>query len=146
MTQEILKADIRFRNRLFTGYAIAVAMLILIPWQFGGDLWGLFLAARNSTKLFVAETVGIGMLLAFIPPALFLIRHGRRTLREGKYPHSGMKVIYDTRVESGRKARTRGHLFSILGVACVTLVLLGSAATHFIFYKFKTDPQFFQRR
>jgi hypothetical protein len=142
---ETMPADLKFRHRLFTGYAIALAMGILLPWRFGGDLLGLFLSATVRTKLFVAESVGILLLLAFIPPSLYLVHHGRKTLREGRYPNSGMKVIYDTRIQRGSKAKRKGHTLSALGVACITLVLLGSAATHFIFYKFKTDPLYVQR-
>jgi len=142
---EIVKADLKFRKRLFAGYAIALALMVALPWQFGGDLWSLFLSARNATKLMVAETVGISVMLAFIPTSMLLIRHGRRILREGRYPHSGMKVIYDTPIRHGGAATFRGHLFSALGVACITLVVLGSAATYFIFHMFRTDPMFFNR-
>ncbi len=145
MSEDIAKADLQFRHRLFLTYGIALIMMVLLPWKMGPDVVLLFHQASNTTKLWVAEWTSILVLLAFIPPSLYLIHHGKKTLAEGRYPHSSMKVIYDTRIQRGIKAQYRGRSLSILGGVCIGMVVLGIGATHFIFYKFIHDPQFFTR-
>ncbi len=95
-------------------------------------------AYRN--RLFAAYAVVL--LLLFILPSAYLIATGRRVIREGRRPHSGMKVIRDTVVSRGSKALGRGRILDWLGATSILLVAAGSSATRFIFYKFKTDPFF----
>jgi hypothetical protein len=140
MIPEIAKADSAYRRRLFTVYA-----LILVTVYFGVPIvWRYFInylmMANGTDTLRAAESAGIGFMLFFIGPALYLIAVGRRAASEERWPHTGMKVIYDTVIQQGPEAVARGRRLIWLGVVCIFIVLGGSAVTHFIFYKFKTDP------
>jgi hypothetical protein len=143
MEPEILKADRAFRARLFLGYGLSLAALAaLVPavsWAFARYMAG----AQVPQKLLAAEAAGSGFMLLFILPSVYLVATGRRVVREGRWPHSGMKVIHDTEVQRGAKAVARGRRLIWLGATCIFLVVCGSLATRFIFYKFKTDPLFF---
>ena len=146
LSGEHVKGDPVFRRRLFTVYAISLALLILVPWKLGPPAWSAFIGSSPGNILRLGEAVSILFLLAFIAPSLYLIVQGRRILGEGRYPHSRMKVIFDTPLRRGPVAAAMGRRLRGLGFACIAAVLLGSAATHFIFHKFKTDPGFFLRR
>lgn len=146
MEPDFVKVDKAYRVRLFTAYAaVLLASLTLVPWTFHSFI-RYFTRAAVPQKLIAAEAAGIGFLLLFILPSVYLIATGRRAIREGRWPHSGMKVIYDTAVQRGPKAVARGRSLIWLGATCIFLVVAGSSATHFIFYKFKTDPFFFVRK
>ena len=143
-TQETkMAADPEFRRKLFMGYGIALALLIILPWQLGPLLWQGFIHSSARNILFVAETVSVIFLLGFIWPSLYLMAVGRSVLSEGRYPHSRMKVIFNTTIQRGKRAESMGRRLRLLGKVCIVAVLLGTGATHFIFYKFKNDPEFF---
>jgi hypothetical protein len=100
---------------------------------------------QPSRVLWVTETLGIGFLLFFIVPAVFLIVTGRRIVLEKRIPHTRMRTLFDTPIVRGPQATLRGYALICLGGFCIAAVLMGGAATHFLFYKFRTDPMFFLR-
>ena len=143
MDPDIVKADPVYRWKLFAAYGVILAVgALVIPWAWHAFVRYLLVSNPRHT-LVAAETAGIGFLLLFIAPAVYVVLIGRRTLSERRWPPKGMKVIYDTRIQDGEWAVARGRRLVWLGAVCIFAVLLGSAATHFIFFKFKTDPMFF---
>jgi len=146
-TQETkMTMDPEFRRKVLMGYAISLALLIVLPWQLGPLLWQGFMHSSPRNTLFIAETVSLIFLMSFIWPSLYLMSVGRLVLSEGRYPHSGMKVIFDTTIQRGKRAESTGRRLRLLGKVCIVAVLLGASATHFIFYKFKNDRAFFLKR
>lgn len=141
-----MPADLEFRRKLFMGYGIALALLIVLPWQLGPLLWQGFIHSGPRNILFIAETVSVIFLLGFIWPSLYLMAVGRLVLSEGRYPHSRMKVIFNTTIHRGKRAESMGRRLRLLGKVCIIAVVLGAGATHFIFYKFKNDPAFFLKK
>ncbi len=140
-----MRADPLYRRKLFLTYFLTIVILVSIPLLFGPDAKNYIMSLRGRPFLVALESLGVGFLLFFIPPSLYLIHTGSRILKEGRMPHSRMRALYDTPILRGKKAILRGKSLLWLGRFCVLAVILGSLATHFIFYKFKTDPGFFLR-
>lgn len=145
METDIVHADPVYRRKLFLIYALTLAMLVVLPLLFGPSVKQYVMTLYGRPFLLVLESAGVGFLLLFIPPSLYLIHTGHRVLKEGRMPHSRMRALYDTPILRGRQATLRGKSMLWLGRFCLVAVILGSLATHFIFYKFKTDPSFFLR-
>lgn len=146
MEPETVTVDKAYRKRLLTGYAAVLLALLTLGPRLALSFLRYLDRADVPRKLLAAESAGIAFLLLFILPSAYLIATGRRAVREGRWPHSGMKVIRDTAVLRGRKAVSRGRFHVRLGAACILMVMAGSSATRFIFHKFKTDPFFFVRK
>jgi hypothetical protein len=138
---EIEKADIPYRKRLFTMYAlsfIAVMCFVvigipkLIHHLKGLDYQGLFNTLEIITTLF---------LFSFIAPGIYCIVVGNRILHSKRMPYPGQKVIVDTKILNGKKAILRGRLLLWLGIVSICLTVFGEIRSHVIFEKFRhLDP------
>jgi hypothetical protein len=132
-------------RHLFMGYALGLLILLSLGF-FGLPLLVQWIVQQIPlVQILLAESLGITFLIGFIPPSLFIIRTGKRIISENAYPHSGMKVLYPTKIQRGLKAMRRGKTLLWLGRFAICALLLGSGAIHFICYKFLTDPMFFVR-
>jgi len=145
LEEDWVRADPKYRRNLFLGYALFLAGIIAVPWVAHPLLQNLFQFGTPVKILWVLETLALAFLSLFSFPAIYLIRTGLTILRENRMPHSRMRTLYDTPILRGKAARRRGHALISLGWVCLIAILLGGSATHFIFYKFKTDPQYFVR-
>jgi hypothetical protein len=143
--QEIVRGDPRYRRNLFTAYGLGLIFIIASSWFFLPRVGLLIRVGQPSRVLWVTETLGIGFLMIFIIPAVFLIATGRRIVSEKRIPHTRMRTLFDTPILRGNKATLRGYALIWLGGFCIAAILMGGAATHFLFYMFRTDPMFFLR-
>jgi hypothetical protein len=137
MTQEIFKADRRYRKKLFTAYSLCILLLGLFAWICLPLIMKYLDACAIPKFLNLTEICALAFLLLFIGPALFLINTGRKILRHKQVPYPGMKVIHDTKVIVGRGAVIRGRLLIALGVFSILVALSGSVVTHYYFEKFR---------
>ena len=140
MEREIVKTDKRYRRHLLTVYALCVLLgIVLFKWgvpAFSRHLATLPVKSRVET---IERTIHL-VLLLFIPAALYLIAVGRKVCRFQAMPYPGMKVIRDTVLVTGKRARIRGWSLIILGSLMITLVLASSFVTHRIILKMKQHP------
>lgn len=149
MQPEMLPADPVYRRKLFGGYALGlvlgVALFLLFPTLLAPAALAWLRGHEPVVQVLLADSLAITFLFGFLPPCLFIIKTGRRTLAEAQYPHSGMRMIFDTRLQRGEVALKRGKGLVRLGITGIVAIVAGSAAVHFICYKFLTDPFFFLR-
>lgn len=137
MSEQIVKADTRYRRKLFLGYGIGILLIAGLVFF----ILPLFLEyLRNCAIqefLRVTEICVIVFLLSFIGPAVFLMRVGGKIIRHGQVPYPGMKVIHDTKVISGKKAIFRGKILVFLAILSIVVAITGVIASHHFFEKFR---------
>ncbi len=134
-----------YGRKLFTGYTVGLAILFALPYWGWTPLKHWILSQTPLAQVLIAEVLAITFLVAFIPSSLFIIRTGKRIVAEDAYPHSGMRILYPTRIQRGKMATRRGKALVWLGQFAIFAVILASLSIHFICYKFLTDPFFFVR-
>jgi hypothetical protein len=136
MSEEIVTADKTYRTRLFGIYILCVAAGTLAI-VFGVPRLISYIQRLNFMEAqHTIEIVLICLLCSFFPAAVYLIITGRNVLKHGAFPYPGMKVIRDTIVVSGDKARLRGKALIFLGSLFIVLMLAGIAIIHSSFVGF----------
>ena len=127
MTEEIVKADNRSRRMVLAlVMAAVVACGILVLWF---RPWGVrqLMSMEPDKALRTIKWALVILFLGGTPGAAYLVSLGRRIMSENRFPPTGMKVLKDTPVLTGRAARKRGS--AILALALVMFCLcLGGAA------------------
>jgi len=136
MAAEIQKADPEKRRNLILACVIA--------WVAGGVLivvYDMLLswAARDAGVEIQRLNVVIGSLLLLAIPVIAVSRTiwmaGRDVIRTQRYPPPGMKVIRDTVVVTGVKARRYGSLMQALSILFVVLSFAVPAVLWFLVWK-----------
>ena len=79
------------------------------------------------------------MFLSIIPIALYIWGFGRKVIRLERFPPPGVKVIRDTKLILGPKARARGRMLIVLSVLLLIFSLVGALYTHYMFGKMITN-------
>ncbi|MEJ2468324.1 MAG: hypothetical protein P8Y51_04510 [Campylobacterales bacterium] len=77
----------------------------------------------------LAERIRLVFLILFLPllPAgFYVIRFGRNVLRSGRFPPPGTKVIRETRVRTGKKAKRMGYASLAYGIALLLVFWYGA--------------------
>ncbi len=134
---EIVKTDRNYRRKLFTGYLIVLITGILI-WNFIRPPFLNFIEnLPNKERVEIKELIVHLFLFSFIPVAIYLITVGRKICKYNAIPYPGMKVIRDTVVITGRKAKHQGKGLIILGIAVIILLITSMISTHLIILRFK---------
>jgi hypothetical protein len=123
---EIVKADPRLKRLSLIGVVAGVLAGAGLIWAFGAWMARVQALARvspdqarqqlGSALAWLSLLMGAG-LAAF---GLYLTRLAVRTLRAGRYPLPGMRVIRDTPVVTGAQARRRARF----GLALAALLVL----------------------
>lgn len=137
---EIVKADPRYRKRLFLAYALGAFFLLDFWLYFPDFVRSRFLPGAFIHNFWILQMAGIFLLILFIPATVYLIRFGNRVGREQRFPPNGMKTILDTPVQTGRPALLRGRIYAALGWTGLVFLLLGMTATHVLFLIVRRDP------
>jgi hypothetical protein len=125
-TENIIRADKRYRKRILTIYLISVLMgIVLIGWGFP--------LAKNYTELLQLKTalrmfeiIFSLLCLSIAAAGLYGCAIGRRILESGQLPPPGMKVIADTRLIWGKEAKIWGRLMVVISMLVVFLALFGA--------------------
>jgi hypothetical protein len=139
---EMVKADKKYRGKLFLGYLIAVFVGVII-WNFIVPPFLIYMENLPNKELVETnEMICHLFLLCFIPVAIYVIIIGRRICRFKAIPYPGMRVIRDTVVVTGKKAMARGKSLIILGIVTIILVVTSMISTHYIILNFKQHPLF----
>lgn len=137
MEEEIVPADKRHRR-----LALVTAVLITLV---GVLLLGILYGYLGQIKRDMAEkdrrtaegellrlTAAVNWIggLSFVGMGAWFWRLGRRINRSGRFPPPGAKVIRDTRVRTGAKAR---ELASLAQAAALLCVLAGTAGMWYLY-------------
>lgn len=122
--KEIIKADQGLRTRVLAGIcAIVIVGIVVIQW---GPVLGKDWLAGVSPKdaLRVLRMAGMVPFLGVLPAGYIFLRVGLRIRRDGRFPYEGARVIRDTVVVRGGKARIlslgsmgAGVFFTVMGLA-----------------------------
>ncbi len=131
MEDEIVPADKRQRKLVLAATALlgvaAVATLVVVDRQLDQIVQlaeeDLPSAAERMVRLttVVAWVGGLG----FVGMGAWFWRLGRRINRANRFPPPGMKVLKDTTVRTGRKARTTANLAQVSALVCVVVGTVG---------------------
>lgn len=108
------------------GGALVGAILLLLLERFRDRL--LAWAARDPARVSGRSAIVLLVIavLGAVPTlgmGLYLWRLGSRTIREGRYPPSGVRMLRDTIVVRGRPAVWRGGVARVLGGALLVAAL-----------------------
>jgi hypothetical protein len=131
MTQRIIRADKGYRRKLLILYALFILVaVLLIGW---GLPWSkaYLLRLELETALAVMQVVLAVMFLGFVPAGLYVWRLGRKIMVHERFPPPGVKVMKDTKLIEGKKARFRGR---VLIVFSLVLILFGLFAAFYFPY------------
>ncbi len=138
--QEIVKADPQYRRRILTAYLIGIAVLFVFFRYAFPQMISAFRRLDLHTSFIIGEIISIVFLLLFIFPSLYLINVGNNIRKHGQVPYSGMKVLRDTKIRTGKRAAFQANVLVWLGHTAIVLAIAGSIAMHFLFAEVWHSP------
>lgn len=131
MAKNVVRADKKYRSKIL----VIFALLVLLGIGFIGWLLPLgieYLRRLDAeTAILVIETILVLIFLGLVPFAFYLLMIGRRVIKHERFPPSGMKVIRDTILIKGDKARLRGQVLVFLSIFLILIGLIGAFYTHY---------------
>jgi hypothetical protein len=140
MESEVIKADKKFRDLIWLSYALLTLVIIV------SVRWLIPMGMEHMSRMGWHELlVTLRWLLVVIlvsptPAAIYLIRVGMKTLEHDQYPSPGRKVMFDTVVLRGAKARGRGKALIALGTVFFVLMVLCVVYTWARYTHWLNDP------
>lgn len=129
MNDQIVRADKRLRNKLILVIAAFVVLGILAMQEVSSILDGIRNLRETDPELgkkkliSLLNTISVVHALVSAAFAVYLLSIGIKTIKEGRYPPGGMKVIRDTKLLVGNKAT-----FLAFAYICFTLLILSTNA------------------
>ncbi len=126
MTRPIARADRRYRRKVLAIVALIMvvgACLIgwIIPWSRE------YLLGLEPMAALIIVKVALGfMFLSLIPFGLLILALGRRVVKQERFPPPGMKVIKDTKLIEGAKARLQGRVLIAFSLILILFALFGA--------------------
>ena len=136
MDDEIIPADRKLRGRVLWWGGVAtlgglivlaaVSRLLDVP----EDATDAVLRLAVDRAIRLARVSAWVMGLSFVVMGLWFLRLGRLVRRSGRFPPPGMRVIKDTSVRTGIRARCIANLATVTGLASA---LFGSVAVWFVY-------------
>ena len=135
MNQEIIRADKRHRRKFFVIYILLVSLgAVLFEWVVP---WGKEYLQRldPETALSVVKIALVVMFLSIVPFGLYLWKFGRKVMEHQRFPPPGVKVIRDTRLIEGEKAKVRGQVMVVLALILIVVGLFAAVYTPYILHK-----------
>jgi len=131
MQDEIVPADKRQRRQVIVAMVVlgAVGLAVLFGLERQIDQIqamaekDLPAAAARMTRLVAILSIAGG--IGFVGAGAWFWRLGRRIRQSGCFPPPGMRVIKDTPMCTGAKARTRAHVAQAAALGCVIVGTLG---------------------
>jgi peptidoglycan biosynthesis protein MviN/MurJ (putative lipid II flippase) len=132
-----MPADKGYRRRVLTIYVVIVLLgLVLIGWVL--PLTKEYIAQLEpETASRAMKTTLVMVFLTIIPIALYILAFGRKVMQHERFPPPGVKVIKDTKIIEGKKARARGRVLVVLSLVLIFLGVIGALYTPFMLNKVK---------
>lgn len=128
---EVVKADRETRRKALILLATAAAAGVLVI----SCLRPAFIDYLNSQdvfrKVFILKTTLAFLFLSVIPAGVYIYCLARKIVNEKRFPPTGMKVIKDVRLVTGRKAVLRGYVLIAAASALICLSLTGAGFSWF---------------
>jgi len=136
----IVRADKRYRRKAL---AVCAGLILLGAVMIGWVLpkaEGYLEQLEPETALRALEGALIAIFLTLLPMGLYVLQLGRRIMKAELFPPPGVKVIADTPLVQGRKARNYGRIFVICGLVLISLGLFGALYTQYLLRKLNGRP------
>jgi hypothetical protein len=130
MDQDILPADKGFRKRFIIFLALIVVVFIVAILSIKGYLDQMAPLTRENPDLAAKKVIcllkwwlGLGC-LPILGLGLYQILLARKVLKSGQFPPPGMKVVRDTKIRTGNKAKKAAIALIILSSIIIAITLL----------------------
>ena len=135
MTENVVTADKRYRSKILVVFALLVLLgVAVIGWLL--PLGIEYLRRLDvETAILVIETILVLMFLGLVPFAFYLFMIGRRVIKHEGFPPPGMKVIRDTILITGDRARLRGQVLVFLSILLILIGIIGAYYTHYALHR-----------
>lgn len=122
----MLPADPAYRRRVLlvatAGVLIAAALLLAVT-QWGLPMVVAYLRRSGEDGMRRVKVVAVLAQLIPLVACFFMFRLGQRIVKTAQLPAPGMRVIYDTPVVRGRRARQYGTAIIVLSIVIALLVV-----------------------
>lgn len=133
----LVRADNRLRNKWLLAFTFLIFVLALLLWSspsIQANLIKVF--SNNGTEsafrlLVIFYSVFAILAIIFITVGLHLAQVARKTMKFGRFPAPGMRVVHDTWVVRGVRAMFLSYFF--MGIAVV--LIIGGGAIPFYFHE-----------
>ena len=130
--QVMLPADPAYRRRVLlvaaVGVLIAAALLLAVT-QWGLPMLVAYLRRSGEDGMRRVKVVAVLAQLVPLVACFFMFRLGQRIVKTAQLPAPGTRVIYDTPIVRGRRARQYGT--AIIGLSIVIALLVVALAVVF---------------
>ena len=135
MAKNVVREGKKYRSKIL----VICVLLVFLCIAFIGWLLPLgieYLRRLDAeTAIFVIEMILVLIFLSVIPFAFYLFMIGRRIVKHERFPPPGTKVIRNTVLIMGDKARLRGQVLVFLSVVLVLIGLIGAFTTHYALHR-----------
>lgn len=131
METEIIQANKDSRRKvLIIVFLSMIAGLLILVWGF--PAFSEYIETRSPQKaIAIIKYTLIFLFLAVLPASIYVFTLGRRIYIEERFPPKGMKVIKDTPLLEGIKAKRRGLSIQILAAVMTVFGLGGAVYVYF---------------
>ena len=133
MDKDIIRADKKYRNKAL-GLLFLLGLLgtLLIIWGLPSGMEYLK-RLDPKTAFLIIDLVLVFIMLSMIPIGLFLLKLSRKILKYECFPPPGMKVIKDTTIVKGQKAKVKGQILLFISILFMIAGLCGALYIHYLF-------------
>ncbi len=120
----VLKADPKYRRRYSLLFClIGLVMLCIALW--GVDYLESLKDMEPAKAVLVLQVLSAALLIPLFPMSLYLYRFARKALVSGQFPPPGTKVLKDTEVVEGKRARRKGTLLLVASIVLAVIASVG---------------------
>ncbi len=129
MNDPVVKADPALRKKTIVFVVAASLLGLVLIVFFQSELGRVDELARENPQAALEQLLNrlhllaLSMTLLFVPFSLYLLYVSIRTYRTSRFPPPGTRVIRDTRIVTGRRARMRGIAGVLVAAAFLALAL-----------------------
>jgi hypothetical protein len=126
MKETVQKADVEHRRKVLRMLILmGLTGLAVIFW--GVPAFNQWIESMEPNR--AVKTLMLVLVLLFMPlllAGLYVLRMARMVFAGERFPPSGVKVVKDTVVLEGRRARRRAYLMVVYGLLLIFLALYGA--------------------
>ena len=133
MDKDIIRADKKYRNKaLGLFFLLGLLGILLIIWGLPSGMEYLK-RLDPKTAFLIIDLVLVFIMLSMVPIGLFLLNLSRKIMKHECFPPPGMKVIKDTPIEKGKKAKVKGQILLFISLLFMIAGLCGALYIHYLF-------------
>jgi len=134
MDKDIVHADKKYRNKaLGLIFLLGLLGLLLIIWGLPSGMEYLK-GLEPQTAFLIIELVLVFIMLSMVPIGLFLLNLSRKIMKHECFPPPGMKIIKDTPLVKGKKAKAKGQILLFISLLFMIAGLCGALYIHYLFH------------